>query len=66
MNWDALDFAVFGTMLLVVGAAFAGGLGSTSPGWPKDVAFLTALFVVMWLGSAWLFRKAARQPWVTK
>jgi peptidoglycan/LPS O-acetylase OafA/YrhL len=52
--------------LAVAVVALAAGLGSTSPSWPQHVLVLTALFVVMWLGSAWLFRSAAREQSFTK
>lgn len=34
---------------------------STGPVWPEDVIMLTGFFAALWLLSAWLFRKAARQ-----
>lgn len=37
-------------------------LGSDGPIWPRDVLALTGFFTLMWLLSAWLFRKAAREP----
>ena len=35
--------------------------GSTAPSWPEDFLILTGFFVALWLVSAWLFRKAARE-----
>lgn len=45
---------------LVAMIALSAGLGSTGPIWPSDVLVLTGFFVVLWIGSAWLFLKAAR------
>jgi hypothetical protein len=42
--------------LLVVVIALTAGLGFTAPIWP-----LTGCFAALWLGSAWLFRKSARE-----
>ena len=42
--------------------ALIGGLGSsTDPEWALDILGVTALFTALWLMSAWLFWKAARQ-----
>ncbi len=41
--------------------ALTAGFGSTAPSFPEARVFLTGFFVALWLGSAWLFRKAARQ-----
>jgi hypothetical protein len=41
--------------------ALTAGFGSTAPSFPEAIVFLTGFFVALWLGSAWLFRKAARQ-----
>jgi hypothetical protein len=38
--------------------AVIAGLGATGPAWPGDVLVLTTFFVLMWLVSAWLFRKS--------
>lgn len=46
---------------LVAVVALAAGWGSTAPGWPGAILVLTALFAALWLISAWLFGKAARQ-----
>jgi len=47
--------------VLVAMIAVIAGLGSTAPIWPWDVLILTGFFTVMWVGSALLFRKAARE-----
>jgi hypothetical protein len=36
-------------------------LGSTGADWPAAVVILTAFFAALWLASAWLFRRAARE-----
>lgn len=41
--------------------ALIAGLGSTGASWPGDIVFLTGFFVALWVGSALLFRKAARE-----
>lgn len=40
--------------------ALAGNLGSDGLGWPRDVIGCTGIFMLLWLGSAGLFRLAAR------
>nr|WP_246215829.1 hypothetical protein [Microvirga makkahensis] len=45
---------------LVGAIALAAGLGAAAPSFPEAVVFLTGLFASLWLISAWLFRKAAR------
>jgi hypothetical protein len=46
----------------MVGAiAVIAGLGSSGANWPGAIVFLTGFFAALWLVSAWLFRKAARQ-----
>lgn len=40
--------------------ALLAGVGVAGPKWRIDLLMLTGLFVALWLGSAWLFRKAAR------
>ncbi len=55
--------ALFATALaqaLVAVIALAAGLGSTGPIWPVDILALTGFFVALFVGSALLFRKAAR------
>jgi hypothetical protein len=41
--------------------ALIGGLGSTGANWPQVIVVLTLFFSVLWLLSAWLFRRAATQ-----
>jgi hypothetical protein len=41
--------------------ALIAGLGSTGPSWPGDILVLTGFFAALWVGSALLFRKAARE-----
>ena len=54
--------ALFATALaqvLVTVIALLAGWGATGPAWPWDVIVLTGFFVVLLVGSAWLFRRAA-------
>ena len=56
--------ALAGTALaqaLVPVVVVSAGLG-TAPLWSWDILFLTAFFTALWLGSALLFRQAAREP----
>ena len=56
--------ALFATALaqaLVAVIALTAGLGSTGPIWPWDILILTGFFAALWVGSAWLFRNAARE-----
>jgi hypothetical protein len=39
--------------------ALIAGLGSKAPSFPEAIVVLTGFFAVLWLISAWLFRKAA-------
>jgi hypothetical protein len=41
--------------------ALMAGLGSTGANWPRVIVVLTSFFSALWLISAWLFRKAARE-----
>ena len=41
--------------------AVSAGWGSTGANWPRPIVVLTAFFAALWLVSAWLFRKAARE-----
>lgn len=41
--------------------AIVGKLGVGGAAWPWDVLVSTAFFVMLWLLSSWLFRKAARR-----
>lgn len=47
--------------VLVAIIAVIGDLGASTPNWPRDVLGATGFFVALWLGSAWLFRNAARK-----
>jgi hypothetical protein len=51
----ALAQALVGVIALIA------GLGSTGANWPEAIVFLTGFFAALWLVSAWLFRKAARE-----
>jgi hypothetical protein len=56
--------ALFATALaqaVVALIALIGGFGSTDPTWPLDILILTGFFTAVWLISAWLFRKVARE-----
>ena len=53
--------ALYATALTQVLVALIAGLGSTGPIWPRDILILTGLFIALWLLSARLFRKAARE-----
>ena len=56
--------ALAGTALaqaLVPVVVVSAGLGA-APSWSWDILFLTAFFTALWLGSARLFRQAAREP----
>jgi hypothetical protein len=49
------------TQALVALIALISGLGSTEANWPGVVITVTGFFTALWLVSAWLFRKAARE-----
>jgi hypothetical protein len=51
----ALVQALVGVLALIA------GLGSTGANWPGVIVVLTGLFGALWLISAWMFRKAARE-----
>jgi hypothetical protein len=51
----ALAQALVGVIALIA------GFGSTAESWPEAIVFLTGFFAALWLVSAWLFRKAARE-----
>ena len=57
----ALAATAFAQALAGVIALMA-GWGSTGANWPGAIVVLTGFFAVLWLLSAWLFRKAAREP----
>jgi hypothetical protein len=46
--------------LAIAAIALAGNLGADGLGWPRDVIGCTGIFVLLWMGSAGLFRLAAR------
>jgi hypothetical protein len=50
----ALAQALVGVVALIAGS------GSTGANWPAAIVSLTGFFAALWLVSAWLFRKAAR------
>jgi hypothetical protein len=61
---DGMARTLFATALAqaVVGViALSAGLGSAGANWPGPIVVLTGFFTVLWLISAWLFRKAARE-----
>jgi hypothetical protein len=61
---DGMARALFLTALtqgLVGVIALAAGFGSQAPSFPEAIVFLTGFFAALWLLSAYLFRKAARQ-----
>jgi hypothetical protein len=56
--------ALFATALaqaLVAVIALIAGLGSAGPTWPLDILMLTGFFSALWLISAWMFLKTARE-----
>ena len=56
MAWALAATAV--AQALVAAIALIGGMGApASP--PLEIVGVNALFVALWLGSAWLFQKAA-------
>jgi hypothetical protein len=46
---------------LVALIALIAGLGSAEANWPGVIITVTGFFTALWLASAWLFRKAARE-----
>ncbi|MCB5175304.1 hypothetical protein [Microvirga lenta] len=59
----ALALAATALAQVLVGViALTAGLGSTGENWPRVILVLTGFFAALWLLSAWLFRKAAREP----
>ncbi|WP_046867654.1 hypothetical protein [Microvirga massiliensis] len=56
----ALVATAFAQALVAV-IALSAGLGSLGASWPWSIVMLTGIFIALWLGSAWLFRKAARE-----
>jgi len=58
-----MAFAMFAAALaqvLVAVIVLVAGLGSSGAIWPMDILVSTGFFAALWLMSAWLFRKAAR------
>jgi hypothetical protein len=51
----ALAQAIVGSFALIA------GLDSGNANWPGTIVVLTGLFAMLWLVSAWLFRKASRE-----
>jgi hypothetical protein len=51
----ALAQALVGVIALIA------GWGSTGANWPQPIVVLTGFFAALWLASAWLFSKAARE-----
>ena len=61
---DGMARALFATALaqaLVAVIVLIAGLASAGPIWRQDILMLTGFFAALWLMSAWLFRKAARE-----
>jgi hypothetical protein len=64
-------FRPYGMARVLVATAFAqalvgvialvAGLGSPGENWPRVIVVLTSFFAALWLVSAWLFRRAARE-----
>lgn len=48
------------TQALVGAIALIAGWGSEGENWPQVIVVLNGFFAALWLGSAWLFRRAAR------
>lgn len=58
----ARTFIVTALAQALVGViALAAGFGSTAPSFPEAIVFLSGFFAALWLLSAYLFRKAARE-----
>jgi hypothetical protein len=60
---QGLACALFATALaqaLVAVIALIAGLGYPASG-PSEIVILNGFFIVLWVGSAWLFRNAARE-----
>ncbi|HEV7277754.1 MAG TPA: hypothetical protein VGN80_15850 [Devosiaceae bacterium] len=52
--------AAAGVQVVVGAVALLGGLGREGANWPWAVLGLTAVFAGIWLGAAWLFRRAGQ------
>jgi hypothetical protein len=71
MSAFIVRFRPYGMARVLVATAFAqtlvgiialvAGLGSTGENWLRVIVVLTSVFAALWLVSAWLFRKAARE-----
>jgi hypothetical protein len=48
-------------MVVIAVLALVFDLGVSGPVWPMDVIWVTAFFVCLWAGSAWLFHEADEQ-----
>lgn len=53
-------YATAAAQLMVGAFAVTMKLGATGPIWPRDIVMMTAFFCAIWLVSAWLFGRAAR------
>jgi len=51
---------VAAAQVMVAVIALGWKIGISGPVWPKDVLGATVVFTGLWLGSAWLFHRAAR------
>ncbi|ATB38715.1 hypothetical protein CYFUS_004150 [Cystobacter fuscus] len=54
-------FAMALAQVVVALIALIGGAGAGAPSWPIDLLLLTGFFATLWLASAMLFRRAARE-----
>ncbi len=59
MAWTMVSTALAQALVGII--ALIAGLGSTGTNWPQVIVVLTLFFAALWLGSAWLFRRAAEQ-----
>jgi len=53
--------ATAGAQTAVAAVALVAGLAPSGPGLPWDVLIATGFFAALWLTSAWLFRRSARE-----
>jgi hypothetical protein len=58
-------FATALAQVVVALIALIGGAGAGAPKWPFDLLVLTGFFAALWLTSALLFRRAAREQRLT-
>ena len=54
-------YATAAAQVMVMIFAVTLGLGESSPVWPRGLLLMTGVFSLIWLMSAWLFSRAARQ-----